>query len=102
MKRITPHQLVVGLGVAIAVFTVASGISATVFGFEEESPVHRQVFDNIPGVFKVGFYTVIPVLLVYGAVLFSQRVKNWERGAPDRRATTRKNLPQRLGDFRAG
>ena len=102
MKRIRPHQLVVGLGVAIALFTVLSGISATLFDFHDESPVHRQVFDNIPGAMKVLFYTVIPVLLVYGAVLFSQRVKNWERGAPDRRVTTKKNLPQRLADFRAG
>jgi Fe-S oxidoreductase/nitrate reductase gamma subunit len=39
---------------------------------------------------------------VYGAVLFSQRVKNWERGQPDDRSTTRKNLAQRLADFRAG
>jgi Fe-S oxidoreductase/nitrate reductase gamma subunit len=102
MKRIKPHQLVVGLGVAIALFTAASGIFATLAGFDEESPIHREVFGNIPGPLKVAFYTVIPVLLVYGAVLFSQRVKNWERGAPDRRPTTKKNLPQRLADFRAG
>jgi Fe-S oxidoreductase/nitrate reductase gamma subunit len=102
MKRIKPHQLVVGLGVAIALFTVLSGISATVFDFREGSPIHRQVFENIPGVLKVAFYTVIPILIVYGAVLFSQRVKNWGRGAPDRRVTTKKNLPQRLADFRSG
>ncbi|MEL7210436.1 MAG: iron-sulfur protein, partial [Actinomycetota bacterium] len=102
MKRIKPHQLVIGLGVAIALFTVVSGIVSTVAGFEEDSPISRKVFGNIPDALKVAFYTVIPVLLVYGAVLFSQRVKNWERGAPDRRETTKKNLPQRLADFRAG
>jgi Fe-S oxidoreductase len=102
MKRIKPYQLVVGLGVAIALFTAASGIIASVAGFEEESPIHREVFGNIPTGLKIAFYTVIPVLLVLGAVLFSQRVKNWQRGAPDRRATTRKNLPQRMADFRAG
>ena len=34
--------------------------------------------------------------------MFSQRVKNWERGAPDNRATTPKNVKRRLEDFRAG
>src|SRR5690606_1081612 len=43
-----------------------------------------------------------PVLIVYGAVLFSQRVRNWERGNPDDRRTTPKNVKRRLGDFRAG
>jgi nitrate reductase gamma subunit len=37
-----------------------------------------------------------------GAWLFSLRVKNWERGAPDRRATTPKNAKKRAADFRAG
>jgi ferredoxin/nitrate reductase gamma subunit len=42
------------------------------------------------------------VLLVYGAVLFSFRVRNWERGAPDDRGTTTRNIGRRLADFRAG
>ena len=29
-------------------------------------------------------------------------MKNWERGAPDNRATTPKNFKRRLADFRAG
>ena len=76
MKRFTPQQLVIGLGVAIALFTVGSGLAPGITGFEEDSPVHRKVFENIPDPVKVGFYTVIPVLLVYGAVLFANRVKN--------------------------
>ena len=35
-------------------------------------------------------------------MLFSQRVRNWERGAPDNRKTTTKNAGRRLKDFRAG
>ena len=35
-------------------------------------------------------------------MLFSQRVRNWERGAPDDRRTTKKNVGRRLKDFRAG
>jgi hypothetical protein len=42
----------------------------------------------------------VPDKPVYGAVLFSQRVRNWERGQPDNRATTRKNVARRLEDFR--
>ena len=41
-------------------------------------------------------------MLVWGAFAFADRVKNWERGAPDRRRTTPKNAKRRLADFRAG
>ena len=102
MKRFTPQQLVIGLGVAIALFTVGSGIAPGITGFEEESEIHREVFGNVPDALKVAFYTVIPIVLVYGAVLFANRVRNWQRGAPDDRSTTPKNLKRRLGDFRAG
>ncbi|MFN0091843.1 MAG: heterodisulfide reductase-related iron-sulfur binding cluster [Acidimicrobiales bacterium] len=100
--RIRPHHLVIGLGVAFAAVTALSGVAATVFQQHDDSPVTREVFHNIPGAFKLAFYTVIPVLVVYGAVLFSQRVRNWERGRPDRRETTFDNLPRRLKDFRTG
>ena len=102
MKRVTPQQLVIGLGVAIALFTIGSGIAPGITGFEEESTIHREVFGNIPDPLKVAFYTVIPALLVYGAVLFSFRVKNWQRGAPDDRSTNARNIKRRMGDFRAG
>ena len=100
--KLKPHQLVVGIGVGVAAVTVASGIASTIFKFQDDSPVTRKVFGNVPDPLKLAFYTVIPILLVYGAVLFSQRVKNWERGAPDRRPTTTKNVHRRLRDFRAG
>lgn len=100
--RPTGVQIVLTVGIAFAIVTVASGIAGATFEFHGDSPVSREVFDNIPGVLKVAFYTVIPVMIVYGAVLFSQRTKNWERGAPDDRSTTKKNVAQRLKDFRAG
>jgi len=62
----------------------------------------RLVFGGIPGALQVAFYTVIPVTLVWGAIVFADRVRNWERGAPDRRRTTSKNVKRRLADFRAG
>jgi Fe-S oxidoreductase/nitrate reductase gamma subunit len=101
-RRIRPYQAVLGLGVLIAVVTLASGIAGATFGFHDDSPIGREVFGGIGGGLELAFYTVTPVLLVYGAFAFAQRVKNWERGAPDRRATTAKNVKRRLADFRAG
>ncbi len=102
-SRFKPHQLAIGLGAIFAAIILVSGITATVFQqHDEESTVQRVVFGNIPSVWKLVFYTVFPILTLYGAVLFSQRVRNWERGAPDKRTTTAKNVGRRLKDFRAG
>ena len=75
-------KVVVGLGIAIAVFTVLSGIVASIAGFHGDSPITREVFEHIPGPLKVVFYTVIPVMVIWGAFMFSNRMKNWERGTP--------------------
>src|SRR5436190_4992515 len=101
-KRIRPYHLVIGFGVFWALFSIGSGLGPLVLGWFDDSPVQREVFTNIPGAWKLVFYTVLPVLFVYGSVMFANRVRNWERGAPDRRATNPKTLPRRLGDFRAG
>jgi len=101
-SRLKPHQLAIGLGLVFGTITVVSGITATVFQFHDESTVQRPVFGNIPSAWKLVFYTVFPVLIVYGSVLFAQRVRNWERGAPDNRRTTAKNVGRRMKDFRAG
>ncbi|MGH9247674.1 MAG: heterodisulfide reductase-related iron-sulfur binding cluster [Acidimicrobiales bacterium] len=100
--RIRPWQLVVGLGVALAVVFVASGIAPALTGWHSDSPVTREVFGNVPGAWKFAFYTALPVLAVYAAYLFATRVKNWERGNADRRATTRHNVERRVRDLRAG
>ena len=101
-SRVKPHHLAIGLGVVLATITAVSGITATVFQWHDDSDVQREVFGNIPSAWKLVFYTVFPVLILYGAVLFSQRVRNWERGAPDNRRTTKKNVGRRMKDFRAG
>jgi len=101
-SRLKPHQLAIGLGLVFATIIIVSGITATVFQFHDDSEIQREVFGNIPSAWQLVFYTVFPVLVVYGAVLFSQRVRNWERGNPDNRRTTAKNAKRRLGDFRAG
>jgi Fe-S oxidoreductase/nitrate reductase gamma subunit len=101
-SRVKPHQLAIALGAVFATITLVSGITATVAQWHDDSDVQREVFGNIPSVWKLVFYTVFPVLILYGSVLFSQRVRNWERGAPDNRGTTKKNVGRRMKDFRAG
>ncbi|MBN2623031.1 MAG: respiratory nitrate reductase subunit gamma, partial [Acidimicrobiales bacterium] len=101
-RRIKPTQIALAVGIAFALITAASGIIATVLQWHDDSPVQREVFGNVPSAWKAVFYTVIPVVIVIGAVMFAQRVRNWQRGAPDNRATTKKNVATRLKDFRAG
>ncbi len=98
----TPHKLVLAVGIFMGLFTLASGIIPQLTKWHGTKEPAREVFDGIPGALQVAFYTVIPVLLVWGAFAFSNRVRNWERGAPDRRKTTKKNVKNRLRDFRAG
>ena len=66
---------------AVGLFTVGSGILPLLTEWHDDSEIQREVFVNIPSGLKLAFYTVIPILIVYGAVLFSQRVRNWERGS---------------------
>ncbi|MEO6318441.1 MAG: heterodisulfide reductase-related iron-sulfur binding cluster [Acidimicrobiales bacterium] len=101
-SRLKPHQLAIALGAVFAIITVVSGITATLAQWHDDSKVQREVFGNIPSVWKLIFYTVFPVLILYGSVLFSQRIRNWERGGPDKRSTTKKNVGRRMKDFRAG
>ena len=101
-KRVKPHQLALVLGIGIALFTIVSGIIPQITGWENDNAIHRVVFVNIPGPMQIMFYTIIPVMIVWGAFMFANRMKNWERGAPSKRRTTPKNAAQRLKDFRAG
>ena len=48
------------------------------------------------------FYVVAATMLFVCAWLVSQRVRNYERGKPDDRRTTRSNVHRRMKDFRAG
>ena len=101
-KRLRPYQISIAFGVGIGVFTVISGIVPQITDWQSDSPVHRKVFEGIPGAYQLAFYTVIPMLLIWGSIRFADRIRNWERGAPDKRRTTRKNFKQRLADYRAG
>ncbi len=101
-KRLRPYQLSIGLGIGIAAFTVMSGIIPQFTKWHGTSEMTREVFVGIPGPLQIAFYTVIPAMLLWGAFRFADRMRNWERGAPDRRRTTPKNIKKRLADYRAG
>ena len=100
--RLRPYQISIALGVGIGVFTMISGIVPQITKWESDSPIHRKVFEGIPGALQIAFYTVIPMMLIWGSLRFADRIRNWERGAPDRRKTTRTNVKRRLADYRAG
>jgi Fe-S oxidoreductase/nitrate reductase gamma subunit len=101
-KRLRPYQLSIAIGVGVGLFTLVSGIVPLITGWESDSEIHRVVFGGIPGPMKIAFYTVIPAMLIWGSFRFADRIRNWERGAPDRRRTTPKNVKRRLADYRAG
>ncbi len=101
-KRIKPYQISIALGIGIGTFTVISGVIPQLTDWESDSPIQRTVFGGIPGALQVAFYSVIPMLLIWGSIRFADRIRNWERGAPDRRKSTQKNIKRRLADYRAG
>ena len=101
-KRLKPHQLSLGLGIGMGAFILLSGVLPQITHWHNENEVHRTVFGNIPGPLQIAFYTLIPVMVVWGAFRFADRMKNWERGSVAKRRTTTKNVKRRAADFRAG
>ena len=101
-KRFKPYQLSIAFGVGIGTFTMISGIIPQLTGSKSTSLIHREVFGGIPTALQVAFYTVIPMMLIWGSLRFADRIRNWERGAPDKRKTTTKNIKRRLADYRSG
>ncbi len=102
MRRPKSSQVVLWVGVAFALFTIVSGIVPTLTHWGDDSPVQREVFVNIPTALKVAFYAAVATMLLVVAWLTSLRVKNYERGQPDDRRTTKKNVERRARDFRKG
>ena len=100
---IRPHQVVIAIGLFFGlIFTWGSWLAATLFDFHTDSPIHREVFGNIPDAWVVVFYTVTSILIVYGAYNFSLRARNWSRGGPDNRKTTTRNFNRRRDSFLRG
>ena len=102
MKRPRPHQVVFGVGVALFVFVIASGVMPAITGWHDNSHVQREVFINVPTAVKVAFYGAVATMLLIVAWLASLRMRNYERGQPDNRRTNRKNLEKRAKGYRTG
>jgi Fe-S oxidoreductase/nitrate reductase gamma subunit len=88
--------------VGFAILLIGSDAAASILKWHDHSPVQREVFRNIPYALQTLFYTVLSVLFLAVGYLFALRVRNWSRGQPDDRSTTRKNFERRARDFRAG
>ena len=101
-RRFRPHHIALVIGIGFAIVTVISGVMPLITEWHNDNAVHREVFGNVPGPLQVAFYTVVPIMIVWGAFAFSNRMKNWERGGPARRRTTARNAKRRAADYRAG
>jgi Fe-S oxidoreductase/nitrate reductase gamma subunit len=99
---IKPSQLFLVVGVLLAALTATSGIVAAAEGWGDKSRVSRPVFVDIPAPVQVAFYTLLPLLFLWAAWQLSLRARNWERGAPDRRATDRFSFRRRADSYRRG
>src|SRR6478752_746627 len=97
-----PHQLVLIIGFLVALGALASGIAPEITGWHDDSPIAREVFVNIPAPLEVAFYLAVATGLFLVSWLVSLRVRNYERGQPDDRRTTKGNVHRRLRDFRQG
>ncbi|MBW3614600.1 MAG: iron-sulfur protein, partial [Actinobacteria bacterium] len=101
-RRVRASRVAVAVGGALAAITALSGVLAAIAQEHDDSPVTRQVFENIPSAYRAVFYTTLTCLFLGAGYLFAQRVQNWERGQPDRRRTTMKNAKRRFADYRRG
>ncbi len=102
MRRPKPSQIVFAIGVIAAAGTIASGIAPRFLEWHDDSSITRPTFFNIPDPIYWMFYAVAATMLLVTAWLVSLRVRNYERGKPDDRRTTRANAKRRMESFRSG
>ena len=99
-RRPSPSHLALAVGVAMSAVVVASALSSWWRGDHARPAVSRSVFGDIPGPLQAVFYGVTAAALVSVGVQFARRARNWERGAPEARPTTRANIDRRLRRLR--
>ncbi|MCB1282768.1 MAG: 4Fe-4S dicluster domain-containing protein, partial [Microthrixaceae bacterium] len=107
-KRFRPRHIALIIGFGFAAITALSFAAEKLWAEEwqhqylEEKSQTREFFFNVPKAFVIGFYLITIISIVYGAISFSNRMRNWERGAPESRKTTTKNVKKRAEKVRAG
>ena len=99
-----PRHIPIVIGIGFAVLTAFSYIAEVTWlkDQHDDSPITREYFFGIPDELRLAFYVVVIFTIIFGAFAFSARMKNWERGAPDNRNTTPKNIKKRAESLRAG
>jgi Fe-S oxidoreductase len=99
-----PRHIALAVGLGFAAITALSYIAELTWlkNVHDDSTETRIYFLNIPEALRAGFYITVILAIVFGAFAFASRMKNWERGAPDNRKTTSKNLKKRAEDLRSG
>ena len=81
--RIRPYQIVIGIGVAVGLFTVGSGILPLLTEWHDDSRGPARGLRQHPERAEARLLHRHPDRSSStAAVLFSQRVQNWERGSP--------------------
>jgi Fe-S oxidoreductase/nitrate reductase gamma subunit len=100
--RIKPHHIAIGAGVLLALSLIASDAVSSILKWHDHSRIQREVFVHIPYPLVTLFYAVLAVVFLSSGYLFSVRVRNWTRGQPENRSTTRKNAERRIRDLRDG
>src|SRR5689334_18471049 len=79
-KGFKPRQIALIVGGAFAAITVASYVAELLWAenwnidFAEEHDT-REYFVNIPGAFRLVFYAVLTITILWGAWTFSNRMK---------------------------
>ncbi len=101
-RPLKASQIVLVLSLLFAALIAASGIAGALEGAHDPSRVSRETFYDIPHALRALFYTALVVAVTASGWMLSVRVQNWERGAPDRRATTAANRSRRMRDLRRG
>src|SRR5579875_2468334 len=101
-RPLKASQLVLGLTILFAALIAASGIAGALEATHDPSPISRETFFDIPHALRAAFYTALAATVLAAGWMLAMRVQNWERGQPDRRATTAANRQRRMRDLRKG
>ena len=97
-KGFQPRHIPLIIGFGFAGVTLLSFIAEKLWAEEWQEEYltdhheTREYFFNIPHALSAAFYIVTIISIVYGAITFSNRMRNWSRGAPEARKTTKNNV----------
>ena len=101
--RIKPHVFVLVVGVLVMLGAFFSGIFPRITEWHEESPIHREVFINIPDALNWAFYVTVAIMLLIDRVARRRCGSGTTSGArPTTAAPTRRTSSAASRDFRRG